>query len=262
MEPTQGAIIDPASAVPDAGQGAGQGASAVVDPNASPASSDGQGAVPEDVQHQLRTTQGAVDSLRAQLLQQQQMMQQMMQQREPQQTPAPTTNPYDPQTQSTEWWRHEIRMGQESAVQKAQQGMMQVIAQAAQQAAEQQWQARHPETSVDMVKMYARMNMGFEPQTDKALDMIYQLMTMPNQVQTAQTNAVNQFYSQARQPVNPATPLRGGPAPAAPGKVSFDDVLRQYAQNPEIENTWSPEFRAAFEQELGARNALIKKGRL
>jgi hypothetical protein len=260
MEPTQGAILDPASAVP--GQGADPGASAVVDPNTPPASADpSQGADPVSVEQQLRTTQGAVDGLRAQLLQQQQMMAQMMQPREPQQPQSQTAqNPHPPGTQ--EWWQAEIRMGQEVAAQKATQGFMNMLAQASQQQAETQWQMQHPEIPLVSVKMWAQQNMGFEPQTPQALDRVYTLMTLPANMQTVQTGAVDRFYTQARQPANTATPLRGSPAPAAPGKVSFEALAKAWNENPAIEKTWSPELRQAWEQELQLRDQLQRQGKL
>ena len=180
-------------------------------------------------------------------------------QNQPQQ-PAVAQNPHPPGTQ--EWWQAEIRIGQETAAQKATQGIMQMLAQASQQQSEQQWQGKHPEADINTVKMWARMNMGFEPQTDKALDQVYTLMTLPASMQTVQTNAVNQFYQQARQNPNTATPLRGSPAPAAPGKVSFEALAKAWNENPAIEKTWSPDLKAAFDQELQLRASLQRQGKL
>lgn len=247
QDPTQGAVQTIPSDTPQ-----GQGAvvdtpSAAVDQNipspsdTPPQNGNGQGA---DIERLVRGFQGTVDSLRAQILQQQEYMKSLAQQTAPQ----IQQNPYDPQTQPTEWWREEMRRDREQTIQKTQEVFLGNLTQLARQQAETTWQNSHPNVSIADVKAFAQSRQIGN------LDDAYTLMTLP---QSQTNNAIN-MMTQFQRPQNQATPLRGTQGTSqADMQGRFDKDYSDYVNtNGAIYDTWPPERKAAFDTEWKKRESL------
>lgn len=243
QDPMQGAVQGTPSAEPLV-QGADLSAPSAAEgqtvdtPSAVP---QGQGAV--DVERLLRGVQGSVDSLRAQVLQQQQFVSQLAQQAAPQ----VQQNPYDPQTQPNEWWTWRDQRYAEMVAQKTEERLVGALSSVAKNQAEVQWQNAHPRVNIADVKAFA------ETRKIGNLDDAYTLMTLP-QAQAQQAAGV---FNQFQRPQNAATPLQGSQGGAQQEMQGrFDKDYLEFAQtNGRAYDTWSPERRLAFDTEHKRREA-------
>jgi hypothetical protein len=201
---------------------------------------------------QIRGQQAVTDRMQAQLMQMQQ--QQMAFQPQQQFNQPLQQNPYDPNTHGQDYWRWEMRQMSQDVAKQTRQELLGVIEQASTRQQEIQWQTQHPNIDINHVKAWGQANGVVN------LDHAYTLMTLPNTMQNVQQATFNQTFNQARQPITSATPLNRGQATNSPiqPKVSFADTLKQWEANPNIEDTWSAEFKADFDRELNIRNSQIR----
>lgn len=163
---------------------------------------------------------------------------------------AESTNPYNMQTDFPNWFRFEQKRGIQEALGEVFQ-RAESMTRAQQEA---QWVANHPGVDIESVKAFGQVRGVRE------LDDAYALMTMQQREAGVAASVLNQTVNQLRQPTT-AAPLRGQPV-GQPGKQSYEALAKAYADNPDIEKTWSEQLRAAFWEETRARDYLIRKGKL
>lgn len=230
----------------------------VESPNATPAVPEGQGESQGQNQQQTAAVvpdlakhyQSIADQRQAEIYRLQQELQ-LKQTAQPQQG-ITENNPYDPQT---DWWNalkwEQNRAAKEAAKSAAEQAMSGVLNFAKQQATlqqEMQWQQAHPNVDINLVKQWGQMN-GVN-----SLDHAYTLMTLPNTIQSAQTQAANTAFNSFRQPQNVATPVRGGQQAGGTVQLSYEAMAKEYQESfGKAYETWSPALQKAFNQETARR---------
>jgi len=192
-----------------------------------------------------------------QLQQRLEMLESRVQQ--PQQTQQ--ENPYDYQTQFPMWQRWENQLAARSAAVEANQALMMQLQQMAMQNTEQQWQSTHPDINIGEVKAFARMRWGVPNVTEQVLNDAYSMMTQDYQINRTRTNAVNQAFTQFKNTSPSATSMRSGQAPPVTPQIKFADDLKAWNDTDgRVEETWSPERRAAFHAELNTRKTNPQAG--
>jgi hypothetical protein len=238
-------------------------------PNAPPNTLDGQGQVQGQSQPQTQQQglqQSEVAELQRKLNERQIEVYRLQQEQErlkQQQAQAPQQisqqNPYDPQT---DWWnalKWETQQAANRAATESSERTAQRLLEYAQQQSvyqqEQQWAMAHPQVDINLVKGFAQMR-GI-----RTLDDAYALMTLPNQIQSAQTHAAQTAFNQFRQPQNVATPVRGGQQAGGTVQLRYEDMARDFQESyGRAYESWSPELKKAFDAETYRRDQAKRGG--
>ncbi len=205
---------------------------------------------PEELARHFQSIADQRQALNYQLQAQVKQLQEQLSTRSAPQTDV-QKNPYDP-SNWTEWLRWETQAAARLASEQTAKMLIERAQEMQRVSAEAQWQAEHPNVDINAVKAFSQIR-GIQ-----SLDDAYIVMTQGQSMNAAAANAIQRTYNQIRQTPNAATPLRGQPAPGPQPKVSFEETLKRWNENPAIENSWTPEFKNAFEQELNYRDRMYK----
>lgn len=161
-------------------------------------------------------------------------------------------NPYDAQSQPTEWWEYEKQALAEASAAKSSELVMKQLNQLASKQAEISWQQQHPDVDLAAVKAFAQMN-GI---AEWNLEAAYRLMKYPeNLASVARVGAQNALNSQ-RQPQVGAVSMRGIQSSGGPGEysLSYEKLAQEYnATNGEAAKSWPPGLYEAFKKETFRR---------
>jgi hypothetical protein len=203
----------------------------------------GQGAVQNDIEERFRKMQSIADQRQVENYRLQQQIQEIQTRltSQPQQEQA---NPFDPQTHGPQWIAYETQKAADRASQKTAESFQKVLMDGLRQQQEMQWQAQHPDVDLNHVKAWAQMN-GVSN-----LDHAYTLMTLPNQFNNVARNASAQTINSVRQPQGVANPVRGGQPAGGNPQYDFQQMLKQYNENPNVESQWPPEVAQAFHKRV------------
>ena len=247
------------------------GAEPSATPSATPqAQGDGQGQVQQNTAQPdpARYFQAEADRQRAENLRLQQQMTSLMQQNQQflqtQQAAQANRNPYDPNTQGTDWWKFEMQSAAKQAAQEAaseaEKRSQRQLETLVTTAYENSWAQAHPNVDVNMVKAFADQNFLGGP---NRLDNAFRLMTIPQTVNQVAQATAQQALNQFRQPTNAgAVPLRssGQPSPQTP-QLSFAKLAEDFQNtNGAVYNTWPKDIQAAFDKEWSYREGLHTRG--
>ena len=234
---TPAAAFDPSLYAPD-------------DPNATsqPGVPQGQPTPTQPAFDPARHFQSIADQRLAENLRLQQELQRLQSQA-PQTPQTIQQNPYDPNKDWASWIRFENQAAARQAAQESANAVRQEFQGLFQQASEAQWAQAHPGTDINAVKSFAQMR-GIRDLNDA-----FTLMTLPNQLAAAQSQASQQTINQFRQPNSGAAPIRGTQGVNAPiqPQMSYAKLAAAYASNPDVEESWPVEVREAFWKETNLR---------
>jgi hypothetical protein len=179
-----------------------------------------------------------------------QLQQQLQaQQQAQQQAPRPDTNPFDPTTQWEQWDSWRMQKAINDAVQTNTRQLASFAQQQYQQQEEMKWQQAHPTVDINLVKEWGQQN-GVNN-----LNHAFTLMTLPNAIQTAQTNGAQQAFQQFQQPTNVPAALRGSQTAGGQAGLSYEAMAKDFqATNGRVYESWHPDLRKAFDQETAKRD--------
>lgn len=169
------------------------------------------------------------------------------------QTQAPQANvqnqnPHDPNTDWAGWMRYEQQQAARLAAQETTSRLLEYAQQQARVQQEMQWQQAHPNVDINQIKGFAQMR-GIQN-----LDDAYMLYSLPSQMASLQTQAVNQTLNNYRQPQQQATPVRNGQSSGASVGLSYEKMASEFqATNGRAYEAWSPQLRDAFDKETFRR---------
>ena len=235
--PTPAAAFDPSPYLPD-------------DPNATsqPGAPQGQPTNTQPVFDPAKHFQSIADQRLAENLRLQQENERLRSQM-PQNPQATQQNPYDPNKDWASWIRYENQAAARQAAQESAQAVRQEFQGLFQQASEQQWANAHPGTDINAVKSFAQLR-GIRDLNDA-----FTLMTLPNQLAQAQSQASQQAINQFRQPGPGATPIRGAQNMGSPiqPQLSYAKLAAAYVADPRVADSWPQEIRDAFDRETNLR---------
>jgi len=235
--PTPAAAFDPSPYLPD-------------DPNApsQPGVVQGQPANAQPVFDPAKHFQSIADQRLADNLRLQQENERLKSQ-VPQGAQAIQANPYNPQTEWPAWIKFENLAAARQASQETAQAVRQEFQGMFQQATEAQWVQAHPNVDINAVKAFMQVRRVGN------MDDAYTLMTLPNQLAQAQSQASQQAINQFRQPNLGATPIRGAQNMGSPiqAQLSYAKLAAAYVADPRVADTWPQEVKDAFDRETNLR---------
>lgn len=240
MDNIQGGATPDPSAIPS-GQGGDGSLSAGISLDSSqlqvqPTVSDAtQGAVQGNGQsgnEELRGLQSVVDRSRAeqqqlqyQLAQTQNQLSELMGKIQPQQQ-APT-NPYDPNSQPSEWWSWDRRAAINEAVSISEQRVQNQFMGLIQQASEQSWIQQHPNIDVNGIKAQIKMRYGVDKPSTQMIEDFHNFSQTGSQMQQVAQTASQQTAQNFRQPQTGATPIKpNGGMPVGQPTYKYEDLVR------------------------------------
>ncbi len=224
------------------------------EPATAPASAPAQAPVESAEETRAKGFQRLADERQLQIYQ----LQQELERKNQAPAPQPTGNPYDPQTQWTQWMGFELNKTAEAAAEKASERILGTLTNAAQAQYETQWQSAHPEVDIRTVKAF-QASRGI-----RQIDDAYRLMTMDNSLLQARNDGGQQAINQFRQPqqVQGAVSVRGAQSTGGPAQLIFEKMALDFQNsNGAVYNTWSPALQKAFDAEWGLRESSRANGR-
>lgn len=160
---------------------------------------------------------------------------------------AEQTNPHNYQEDFPAWYRWEQESLRTSIVSEVSGKTQENFSNMVRQAQDLTWQQNHPDVDVGLVKQF-QQSRGI-PDIEDA----YKLMTFESQLHAATAQGRADMLTQVTQPQT-ASPLSGQGGGGVPQGQAFAPLLEAYARDSSIENTWTPEVRAAFHAELNLRD--------
>ena len=174
-----------------------------------------------------------------------------------QQVQRPPQNPYDPQTQSAEWWRHENQTMARTAAEEARRATREEFGQVIQTFQKQQWLSTHSQEmqrlgiTQEHLEAFNQMN-GIPPDN---YEVGLKLMMLPTQMNNVARQAQQQTINNFRQPQTGAIPIRGGlPSIVQTPQYSYEvDALEYQNTSGRVYDTWTPEKQQAFDAETDLR---------
>lgn len=278
----QGVNVVPASADPNAGQGAnGNGtasatqtqvpdgnATSTTDPNLAQ-----QGATQQQPNNGFAEIQSLADRRQAENLALQQQLFQMQQQmaelaqRQVQAQPQQQANPYDPQTQANEWWAFHLNQRDQMLSQNLITQMRQIqredLKALVSEASEQSWQQQHPNVDVRNIKLQIQARYGIQNPPLSMIDDYNRMINAPQAQFQAQQQAINSTFQQLRQTTSSPSTVRGGAAAggtAVPNQGSYEqDAVAFQESNGRVYQSWSPERQREFDRETYRRDSVARE---
>lgn len=161
---------------------------------------------------------------------------------------AQNQNPHDPNTDWAGWMRYEQQQAARLAAQETTSQLLQYAQQQARVQQDIQWQQSHPNVDINQIKGFAQMR-GISN-----LDDAYTLYSLPSQIASVQTQAVNQTLNNFRQPTQMATPVRNGQSSNATVGLSYEKMASEFqATNGRAYESWSQPLRDLFDKETYRR---------
>lgn len=178
------------------------------------------------------------------------------------QTPQVQQNPHDPAVNWAAWIQWENQQMAMKAAELARQGLMQDLMGLAQQQGEAQWRTQHPDADVESLKMIAKARYGTQTPTMQMIEDVYTLTRLPNTVNAARTDAINQTYNNFRQSQQAPSTVRGGVSGGsnAPATVDYVKLAQEYqATNGRAYDNWHPEIQKFFDRQTWVRDQAERK---
>lgn len=250
MDETQGVNAGQPSAIPVGGQGVNTAPSdAVIDQQFLAPSTDtsaipegqgvNQGAPQQSEADRYRAIQGERDRMQAENYRLQEQFAQTQQQYNelalrlvPQQ--QPNTNPYDPQSQTEQYWDWKLDSKNKQLLAEAERMYENKFMGMVQQASEQSWAQQHPNVDVRNIKAQIKQRYGIDNPPLQMLDDYHRIMTEPTRLQTVAQNAGQQALQNFRQPQTGATPIKpNGGMPVGQPTYKYEDLVAAVNQRGE-----------------------------
>ena len=243
---------DPASASPTVGADPtlSQIAATVQEPIAQPSGNEPPQNTQQQVDEQAKHFQRLAEQRQVENYRLQQQLLEMQQRTIQPQQQSQNANPYDPNTQPTEWWRAENQRMINEAVEKVAQAQRQEFTNMIGTYSALQWQQQHQDVDINAIQAFQRVR-GITN-----LDDAYKLWKLDNSVPFNNPNP-GFIPAQPRTNIAPIRNVQGAGEPPTAG-WSFDKLLQQEANNPgtvaRLEQQY-PGIQDSFRKELLFRRA-------